>query len=91
LPQSMPFGASFSFDTARRNPEHPRRRERINGPSLPLGEFVSDAMDVSVMDSAQTCSELVADLEAHPPRGIASASEALIILRGGIIVNDIIC
>jgi hypothetical protein len=62
---AMPFGMPFSFDTARRNPEHPRRREGINGPSLPPGDFVSDAMEVSVMDSAQGYGELVADLAPH--------------------------
>jgi hypothetical protein len=58
-------GRSFSFDTARRNPEHPRRREGINSPSLPPGDFVSDAMEVPVMDSAQRYGELVAHLARH--------------------------
>jgi hypothetical protein len=58
-------GVSFSFDAARRNPEHPRRREGINSPSLPPGDFVSGAMVVTVMDSAQRYGELVADLEPH--------------------------
>jgi hypothetical protein len=57
-----------SFDTPRRNPKHPRRRERVNGPSLPPGDFVSGAMVVTVMNSAQRHRELVAHLQSHRPR-----------------------
>jgi hypothetical protein len=62
---AMPFGMPFSFDTPRRNPEHPRRREGINSPPLPPGDFVSDAVEVAVVNSAQRYGELVADLEPH--------------------------
>jgi hypothetical protein len=41
-----------SFNSPGRNPEHPRRREGINGPSAPPGDFVSEAVDVTVMGSA---------------------------------------
>jgi hypothetical protein len=57
-----------SFDTARRNPEHLRRREGIDSPSLPPGDLVSGVMIVTVMDSAQRYGELVADLESHRAR-----------------------
>jgi hypothetical protein len=36
--------------------------------ALPPGEFVSGAMVVAVMDSAQRYSELIADLEPHRAR-----------------------
>ena len=41
-----------SFDTPRRNPEHPRRGDGIDGPPLPPGDFVAEAMDVAVMGPA---------------------------------------
>jgi hypothetical protein len=34
-------------------PKHPRRRDEINSPSLPPGDFVSVAMDVAVMGSTE--------------------------------------
>ena len=55
----------LSFDTPRRDPEHPRRGERINSPSLPPCDFVSEAMEVTVMGSAQRYREFIADLESH--------------------------
>jgi hypothetical protein len=45
------LSAYASFDPSRRNPEHPRRGDGIDGPYL--REFVSEAMDVPVMGSAQ--------------------------------------
>src|ERR1700682_261594 len=41
-----------SFNAPCRNPEHPRRGHGINGPPLPPGHFVAEAMDVAVMGSA---------------------------------------
>jgi hypothetical protein len=67
------------FDPPRRNPEHPRRREGIDGPSLPPGYFVSDAVVVAVMGSAQWHREFVAHLEAH--RAGLSKSEVVGIRR----------
>lgn len=55
----------FSFDTPRRNPEHPRRGDGINSPSLPPGDFVAEAMVVAVMRPAQRYREFVADLAPH--------------------------
>src|SRR6202051_1897857 len=73
----------LSFDTPRRDPEHPRRGERINSPSRPPCDFVSEAMDVTVMGSAQRYREFIADLESHCPRlseaqmvGVSGASAA---------------
>jgi hypothetical protein len=56
---------SPSFDTPRRNPEHPRRRDGIDSPPPPPGDFVSEAMVVPVVGSAQRYRELVADLAPH--------------------------
>ena len=38
-----------SFNSPGRNPEHPRRREGINSPSPPPGDFVSETMVVAVI------------------------------------------
>src|SRR5260370_12395812 len=54
-----------SFDLPRGNPKHPRRRDGINSTSLPPGDFVSGAMVVPVMRSAQWYSEFVADFASH--------------------------
>jgi hypothetical protein len=54
-----------SSDTSGRDPKHPGSRDGIDRLSFPPGEFVSMAMDVTVMDSAQWHRELVAYLEAH--------------------------
>ena len=76
-------GVSFSFDAPRRNPELPRRIDRINGLSTPPGDFVSDAMVFPVMSSAQRDREFVADLASHRARlsepqmvGVSGASPA---------------
>src|SRR5258708_7658047 len=58
----------LSFDLPRGNPKHPRRRDGINSPSLPPADFVSGAMVVPVMCSAQRHRELVADLASHRAR-----------------------
>ena len=55
----------LSFDATGRNPEHPRCRDWIDRSSLPPGDFVSAAVVVLVMASAQRYGELVADLETH--------------------------
>jgi hypothetical protein len=55
----------LSLDSPRRNPKHPRRGDGINSPPLPPHDFVSGAMDVAVMGSAQRHRELVADLSPH--------------------------
>ena len=55
----------FSLYAPRRNPEHARRGEGIDGPSLPPGDFVSDAVEVAVMNSAQRYGEFVTDLAPH--------------------------
>src|SRR6202000_2958737 len=59
------------------------RRERINSASLPPCDFVTEAVDVTVMGSAQRYREFIADLEPHCPRlseaqmvGISGASAA---------------
>lgn len=54
--------ASWSSDTSGRDPEHPRRREWIYGPSFPPSRFISDAVVVPVMGSAERHRELVAHL-----------------------------
>jgi hypothetical protein len=56
---------SCSSDAPRRDPKHPGCREGINSPSLPPGEFVSGAMVVTVMNSAQRYRELIAHFEPH--------------------------
>src|SRR5260370_40191488 len=55
----------FSLHAQRRNPEHPRRRDRIDSPSLPPGDFVPDCVEVAAVNSAQGYGELVADLKPH--------------------------
>src|SRR3982074_535773 len=52
----------------RRNPEHPRGGDGINGPSLPPGDLVAEAMDVTVVGSAKRHREFVADLAPHRTR-----------------------
>src|SRR5229473_8579641 len=47
-----------SFDAPGRDPEHSRCGDRINGPSFPPGDFVSEAVVVAVMGSAQRHREL---------------------------------
>jgi hypothetical protein len=59
------FTPWLSFDTPGRNPEHTRGRDGIDSPSLPPGDFVSEAMVVAVMGSAQRHRELVAHLASH--------------------------
>src|ERR1700730_4037651 len=54
-----------SFDTPCRNPEHARRSKRVDSPSLPPGDFVSDAVEVAVVNSAQRYREFIADLAPH--------------------------
>ena len=61
-------GSGTSSDTLGRNPERPRCSEGIDRPSLPPGDLVSVAMDVTVMNSAQGHGELVAHLQPHRPR-----------------------
>ena len=51
-----------------RNPEHPRGGDGINGPSLPPGDLVAEAMDVTVMGSAKRHREFVADFAPHRAR-----------------------
>jgi hypothetical protein len=41
-----------SFNMPGRNPEHPRCRDGIDSPSFPPGDFIAEAMDVTVMNSA---------------------------------------
>src|SRR5207253_231648 len=53
------------FNPSRRNPEHPRRRDGINSPSLPPCDFVSEAMDVAVMDPTERYRELIAYFQSH--------------------------
>ena len=72
--QSKPYHASGvgislkpSLDAPRRNPEHPRRGHGIDSPSLPPGDFVSDAVEVAVVNSAQRYGEFIADLAPHRP------------------------
>ena len=55
----------LSFDAPGRHPEHPRRGNGINSPSLPPGDFVAEAMVVLMMRPAQRYCELVADLAPH--------------------------
>src|SRR5713226_7358986 len=71
-PPSKAAGSDFvgftpwlSFDTPGRNPEHARGRDGIDSPSLPPGDFVSEAMVVAVMASAQGYRELIAHLASH--------------------------
>src|SRR6266853_6820026 len=59
------FTPWLSFDTPGRNPEHARGRDGIDSPSLPPGDFVSEAVVVAVMASAQRHRELVAHLASH--------------------------
>lgn len=49
-----------SFDAPGRSPERPRRREGIDRPTLPPGDFVSEATEVAVMDPTERDRELVA-------------------------------
>src|SRR5665213_2899313 len=53
---------SPSFDPPRRNPEQPRRRHGVDRPPPPPGDFVSEAVVVPVVGSAQGDREFVADL-----------------------------
>ena len=55
----------LSFEAAGGDPEFSRRRDGINGLSIPPGLFVAKAMVVPVMGSAQRYGELVADLAFH--------------------------
>jgi hypothetical protein len=59
------FTPLMSSGTPRRNPEHPRRGDGIDGPPLPPGDFVAEVMDVTVMSPAQRDREFVADLAPH--------------------------
>ena len=56
-----------SSNPSRRNPEHPRRRDGINSLSLPPCDFVSEAMDVPMMDPTERYRELIAYLQSHRP------------------------
>ena len=69
----------ISSNAPRRNPEHPRCREGIDRPSLPAGDFISEVMDITVMNSAQGNRELVAHLESDCPR----LSESKMVCIGG--------
>ena len=77
------IGVPFSFDAPGRHPEHPRRRDGINSPSLPPGDFVAETMVVPVMGSTERDAEFVADLASHRARlrepqmvGVGGASAA---------------
>jgi hypothetical protein len=59
------FTPWLSFGTPGQDPEHSRCGDRINGPSFPTGDFVSEAMVVAVMSSAQRHGELIALLASH--------------------------
>src|SRR3981081_945838 len=52
----------------RRNPEHPRGGDGINGTALPPGEHAPAAMDGTVLGSAKRHREFVADLAPHRAR-----------------------
>jgi hypothetical protein len=65
---TMRQSLSPSFDATRRNPKHPRGRDRINRPSRPPGDFVSKVMVVTMMRSAQWHREFVADLSPYRAR-----------------------
>ena len=54
-----------SFDAPGRDPEHSRCGDRINSPSFPPGDLVSEAVVVAVMASAQGHRELIAHLASH--------------------------
>jgi hypothetical protein len=62
------YEACLSFKASRRNPEHSRCGKRIDGPSLPPSDFVSEVVVVAVMGSAKRYGELVAHLAPHCPR-----------------------
>src|SRR5229473_5808238 len=85
-PPSKAAGSDFvgftpwlSFDTPGRNPEHTRGRDGIDSPSLPPGDFVSEAVVVAVMASAQRYREFVAHLASH----CAELSEPQVVGVGG--------
>jgi hypothetical protein len=63
-----PISLRSLFDTSLRNPEHPRGREGIDSRPLPPRDFVSEAVVVAVMGSAQGYGELVTHLESHRAR-----------------------
>jgi hypothetical protein len=72
-----------SFEATCRDPKHPRCRDRIDSPSPPPGDFVSETVVVAVMGSAQGYGELVAHLTPHcaelsEPKvvGVSGASSA---------------
>ena len=56
---------SLSWNLPGRNPKYARGGDGIDSPSPPPGDFVSEAVVVPVMGSAQRYRELVADLAPH--------------------------
>ena len=77
------FG-ELSFDAPGRDPEQSRCGDGINGPSFPPGDFVSEAMVVAVMGSAQGHRELVAHLASH----CVELSEPQVVGVGGASPTD---
>src|SRR5580693_6420604 len=56
---------ALSFDASRRNPQLPRRTQRIDGLPAPPGLLVTEAMIVPVMRSAKRHGEFVPDLASQ--------------------------